>query len=60
MFLPLSTQTRLYMKGSIRSWLHYIKVRTDLTTQKEHRLIAEECKAILLEQFPSLTEVLEN
>jgi thymidylate synthase (FAD) len=60
MFLPLSTQTRLYMKGSIRSWLHYIQVRTHESTQKEHRDIALECQKILMEQFPSLSEVLNE
>lgn len=58
--LPLSTQTKLYMKGSIRSWIHYIQVRTDPSTQLEHREIALECKRILLEQFPVLKEVLED
>jgi thymidylate synthase (FAD) len=38
--LPLNTQTTLYMKGSVRSWIHYLMVRTDPSTQKEHRDIA--------------------
>jgi thymidylate synthase (FAD) len=50
--LPLGTQTRLYMKGSIRSWIHYLEVRTDPATQKEHRDIADAVKAIFTEQFP--------
>ncbi|AOS83189.1 FAD-dependent thymidylate synthase [Chlorobaculum limnaeum] len=50
--LPLGTQTRLYMKGSIRSWIHYLEVRTDPATQKEHRDIAEAVQAIFREQFP--------
>jgi thymidylate synthase (FAD) len=50
--LPLGTQTRLYMKGSVRSWIHYLDVRTDPATQKEHRDIAEAVKAIFTEQFP--------
>jgi thymidylate synthase (FAD) len=54
--LPLSTQTTLYMHGSIRSWIHYINVRTDLGTQLEHRLIAEGCKQIFIEQFPTIGE----
>ena len=58
MLLPLNTKTRLYMKGSIRSWIHYIQVRTDPSTQQEHRQIAEECKKILFQQFPILKEVL--
>jgi thymidylate synthase (FAD) len=54
------TMSRMYMAGSLRSWLHYIQIRTEAGTQKEHRLIAEQCKAIILEQFPSLKTVLEN
>lgn len=50
--LPLGTQTRLYMKGSVRSWLHYLEVRTDPSTQKEHRDIAEAVQEIFMEQFP--------
>lgn len=48
------TPSRLYMTGSVRSWLHYIAVRTDLTTQKEHRDVAQACADILYEQFPVL------
>jgi thymidylate synthase (FAD) len=48
------TKSRMYMSGSLRSWLHYIQIRTEKGTQKEHRLIAEECKKIILKQFPSL------
>jgi thymidylate synthase (FAD) len=58
MLLPLSTTTRLYMSGSVRSWIHYCQVRTDPATQLEHRLIAEQCKDILIQQFPSLKELL--
>jgi thymidylate synthase (FAD) len=50
--LPLGTQTRLYMKGSVRSWIHYLEVRTDPATQKEHRDIADAVKTIFTEQFP--------
>ncbi|MCG8342812.1 MAG: FAD-dependent thymidylate synthase [Chlorobiales bacterium] len=52
MLLPLSTQTKLYMKGSVRSWIHYIEVRTDAATQKEHRDIAEAVKEIFTAKFP--------
>ena len=52
MLLPLNTQTKLYMKGSVRSWIHYIGVRTDASTQKEHRDIAEAVKEIFINQFP--------
>lgn len=50
--LPLSTQTTLYMHGTLRSWIHYLQVRCSLETQLEHREIAEGCKAIFAEQFP--------
>lgn len=52
MLLPLSTQTKLYMKGSVRSWIHYLEVRLDPGTQKEHREIAEAVRTIFMEQFP--------
>ena len=54
--LPLSTQTTLYMHGTLRSWIHYINVRTDPGTQLEHRLIAEGCKQIFIHQFPVIGE----
>jgi thymidylate synthase (FAD) len=50
------TQSRLYMAGSLRSWIHYIQLRTGNGTQLEHREIAEGCKAILIDQFPALAE----
>lgn len=56
MILPLCTKTRLYMSGSIRSWIHYINLRTKPDTQKEHRLIAEECKKIFAEKMPVIAE----
>lgn len=54
--LPLSTQTTLYMHGTLRSWIHYIHVRTDPSTQLEHRQIAAGCRAIFAEQFPVIAE----
>ena len=54
--LPLGTPTRLYMSGSIRSWLHYIQIRAGEETQLEHRLIAEACKDIFKEQLPNVFE----
>lgn len=48
------TPTRMYMNGTLRSWLHYVEIRCDEATQKEHRFIAEQCKALLVTQFPSL------
>ena len=54
--LPLCTQTTMHMTGDLRSWIHYIQVRTDPTTQLEHRLIAEQCKKIFCNQFPIIGE----
>ena len=56
--LPLATPTRLYMSGSCRSWIHYIQLRSANGTQKEHMEIAEECKKIFVEQFPTCAEAL--
>ena len=56
--LPLATPTRLYMSGTIRSWIHYIKLREKHGTQKEHLIIAKECKQIFCEQFPVVSEAL--
>ena len=57
--LPLGVQTKLYMKGSVRSWIHYLQIRCDAASQKEHRDIANQIKNIFLEQFPSTAEALE-
>jgi thymidylate synthase (FAD) len=57
--LPLATPTRLYMSGSCRSWIHYINLRSANGTQKEHMEIAEACKKIFAEQFPTVAEALE-
>jgi thymidylate synthase (FAD) len=56
--LPLATPTRLYVSGSVRSWIHYIELRSSNGTQKEHRLIAEETKKVFSEQFPTVSEAL--
>jgi len=50
--LPLATPTRIYMTGSVRSWIHYIELRSAHGTQKEHMDIAEECRKIFIECFP--------
>lgn len=55
MVLPLSSQTKLYMKGSLRSWIHYVNLRTLPDTQKEHRLIAERVREILVPIFPNVS-----
>ena len=57
--LPLATPTRLYMTGSVRSWIHYIDLRSGHGTQKEHMDIANDAKAIFIEQFPAVAEALE-
>ena len=57
--LPLSTPTRIYMTGSCRSWIHYINLRSAHGTQKEHMDIANECRKVFIEQFPSVSEALE-
>ena len=57
--LPLATPTRLYMTGSVRSWVHYIELRSGHGTQKEHMDIANACKDIFKEQFPIVSEALE-
>ena len=56
--LPMNTATRLYMTGSARSWIHYIQLRTQPDTQLEHREIAEQIKAIFIDQFPTVAEAL--
>ena len=56
--LPLATPTRLYMTGSVRSWIHYINLRSGHGTQKEHMNIAKECKCIFAGQFPLVAEAL--
>ena len=57
--LPLNTVTRLYMKGSVRSWIHYLQVRCDAATQKEHRDIAMAIKGVFIEKFPTVAEALD-
>jgi len=57
--LPLCTPTRIYMSGSCRSWIHYINLRSANGTQKEHMVVAEECKKVFVEQFPTVAEALE-
>ena len=56
--LPLATPTRMYMKGTCRSWAHYIGLRTHESTQKEHREVAEAAKCIFICQFPDVAAAL--
>ena len=51
------TVSKMYMNGTLRSWLHYIEVRTDPSTQKEHREVAEACKTVICTLCPSLMEI---
>lgn len=51
------TESRIYMKGSIRSWVHYIEVRTDPSTQKEHREVALQCAREIAKVFPNITNI---
>ena len=54
--LPLSTPTKMYMNGTLRSWIHYIDLRTANGTQHEHKLVAEGCKKLFEEQFPLISK----
>lgn len=58
--LPLTTETKIYMKGSIRSWIHYLQIRTDGHTQLEHREIALSISEIFNQNFPNISEALRN
>ena len=57
--LPLATPTRLYMTGSIRSWIHYIDLRASHGTQKEHTEIVNQIKSIFVDELPVVSEALE-
>lgn len=56
--LPLNTTTKLYMNGTIRSWIHYIQLRADFATQLEHRSIAIQCRQIFAENLPQVAKAL--
>lgn len=60
MILPLSTKTTIYMSGTIRNWIHYVQVRCDAGTQKEHRDIALQILSILQEHLPSIADLIFN
>ena len=57
--LPLATPTRIYMSGSVRSWIHYINLRSAHGTQKEHMNVAEGVRSIFAEQFPTVAQALD-
>ena len=55
-----NTQSRMYMNGTLRSWIHYCQLRTANGTQKEHMEVAEDCWKLIKEQFPNVVEALEQ
>jgi thymidylate synthase (FAD) len=54
------TASRLYMNGTLRSWIHFIELRSSNGTQKEHMEVARECAAVIAEAFPMATEFVNN
>lgn len=58
--LPMAAPTRLYMNGTIRSWLHYCDLRTDNGTQKEHTIIAGQIQDLLYQHLPNVMEAFTN
>jgi thymidylate synthase (FAD) len=58
--LPITTQTKIYMKGSVRSWIHYFGIRCDGHTQLEHRQVAEEARTIFMKLFPNITKAMQD
>ena len=54
------TMSKMYMNGTLRSWLHYIDIRCDSATQKEHREVAEQCRDIIFTEFPTIKELYAN
>ena len=58
--LPMGSPTRLYMNGTLRSWIHYCDLRCANGTQKEHREIADACKYLIKTQFPLTYKAIDN
>ena len=56
--LPLASRTKLYMNGTLRSWLHYTDLRCANGTQLEHKLIADQVKSLIEQQFPTVYSVM--
>ena len=56
--LPLNTETKIYMTGSVRQWIHYIQLRTANGTQKEHMIIAELAKEVFTNELPIVSKAL--
>ena len=59
MVLPLATKTKMYMTGSVRSWIHFLSIRDDGHAQKEIQLVAKEIKKIFKKQFPMVSAALD-
>ena len=57
--LPLATPTKMYMNGSLRSWIHYVELRCGNGTQFEHKIIADQCKELISVSFPRVYEALK-
>tara|TARA_E500000081_G_C6129282_1_gene352710 strand:+ start:645 stop:1121 length:477 start_codon:yes stop_codon:yes gene_type:complete len=57
--LPLAVPTKIYMTGSVRSWIHYIQLRSANGTQKEHMDIALQCRDVFVKELPICAEALE-
>lgn len=57
--LPTNIPSRMYMSGSIRSWIHYIELRSGNGTQKEHMEVANKCKEVFIEQLPTIAKALD-
>lgn len=55
-----NTISRLYMAGNLRSWIHYCQLRCGIETQKEHRDVANMCLDVIVEQFPSIANIIKN
>lgn len=60
MVLPLTTQTTIYMKGSVRDWIHYLIARTDPHAQLEHQQVAQTIAEIFKEKFPNIVKALDQ
>ncbi len=58
MILPMCTQTKIYMTGTVRSWIHFLKLRDDKHAQKEIQIVAKRAKSIFIEQFPIISNAL--
>jgi thymidylate synthase (FAD) len=53
-------ESRIYMNGTLRSWVHFIELRSANGTQKEHQLVAKECACVIAKVFPMIAEFVEN